>query len=555
MLELLRPFVGFMVRSPFLLLLLLWFVLRRRWAEQVLSTLEAKAKPLQLGLAALVGASLLTKLTLYWLAQPGFDHVGVQLVNVSRLLLEGYPLYHDLDQPYRYSLLYGPAPYLVNAGLQLLFPGGATTIKAAYLSMFVCCLLAGGRMFQRDVDRSASFMAVVLLAGLCLSFSITAFQVRADALLLFATTISLWLCTRMHHSAARLPLALLVGLLTAVCASCKAHGALYVLPVYALLYLRSGALATAVAMSVMVLCALLPFLHAQISLVNYATYLKAASRHGFSVYMCHVSLNVVGLLLLPFFSFLGPLRAGSSRQRQLRVFVCATALALVGVAVIAGKPGAGSHHLLPFMPLLVYAYIVGYAARREPEDGPWRSPGRQERAWQAAWLGTLVFFFAISHWFELRLLDGYLRREAAQDLAATVETLGDGAVQIALGETGTSLQLANLSPTLVLDGHPYWFDPAAVFDLASSGIPWSDRSRVLIRSCQTRHWLVARGEQPFAGRSPYAPHPALFDGAFRQAFAMSHEKVRSTPYFDIWACRAGPAGPQRLGENPIRDGR
>jgi hypothetical protein len=154
----------------------------------------------------------------------------------------------------------------------------------------------------------------------------------------------------------------------------------------------------------------------------------------------------------------------------------------------------------------------------------------------AAWGASLVVVFVAQQFLELRRLEPQLGRAAAAEARSLAGGLA-GPVQIGLGATQASLGRAGLAAELAIAGQPHWFDAAALFDFARAGVDPPPASADLVRSCGTRYWLIPHGEAPFALRGLYAPHAAVFDSDFREAFARSHALVESGAYFDVWECR------------------
>jgi len=184
MLPSLRSIVGFVLRSPLLELLAIWPLLamtsrRAAWRP---------ARGLLVGLVLLVAG---LKLAIYLGAPTLLDHNATQFVCVGRRWLDGMPLYHALDSPYRYALLYGPAPYLLVASILAVVPQavGLVTVKLG----FIACWLGAIALTARAA-RGAGAALVVAAASLALGR--LAYTVRADAVLMVAAAAGLWLAVR-----------------------------------------------------------------------------------------------------------------------------------------------------------------------------------------------------------------------------------------------------------------------------------------------------------------------------------------------------------------------
>jgi hypothetical protein len=91
----------------------------------------------------------------------------------------------------------------------------------------------------------------------------------------------------------------------------------------------------------------------------------------------------------------------------------------------------------------------------------------------------------------------------------------------------------------------YLIDAPAVQECQRSGLDVPPATIDAIRACRVEAWLLPRDNPPFAGANRYDPGkwPALFPPAFVAAFTGTYVRDGSTQYFDIWRCRAQPAGP------------
>ena len=282
-----------------------------------------------------------------------------------------------------------------------------------------------------------------------------------------------------------------------------------------------------------------PFLLPGISLANYAFYLGLATHHGFSslVFLGNVTL-MLGVCLPILVLILDARRSGALPSLAPRWMVLAlSALACaVLVAVIAGKPGAGYPHMLPFLPYaaVLTAQILEQRARQV------ESVTGRRISFRFLAVGV-VFCLAFSPPVLVRAASFATRR-------AVFATIAEGGRQIrqvmaahpgktvAVGYGGDSfldLRLSYLRIIPVFAGQPLLYDATAMDDLWQGGLSQDIELRE-IESCGVQLWLVP-GDQPFSIDNYYGGH--TFSEAFRQRFAARYQQEPSDGPFRVWVCR------------------
>ena len=149
---------------------------------------------------------------------------------------------------------------------------------------------------------------------------------------------------------------LLAGSLAGLAAGLKLHGPAYMLPAFAWMAVDTGprcnfgpsshssALVAAVALVV-------PFLPPNIDAANYFSYLRLGAKHGLDSSLVAWGCTFLLCLWVPPLFVVRALRSDPARAvpRQIILFVAALLLTELAVTVIAAKPGAGTHHMLPFV--------------------------------------------------------------------------------------------------------------------------------------------------------------------------------------------------------------
>lgn len=529
-LEVARPVIGLILRSP----ILSWMLIGLGLALLRLPA-NSRRQAFRWGWVAVVlGAGLfLLEAVLQLAGRPGLDHIAVQGVNVAALIHRGQPLYHALDAPFRYSLVYGPVGFLLNAAILTACDGSLAAVRAVYVLSTLLAIVLTCRVLRRIAGPSFMRAGALTFAIVVLGSGTIGLAVRGDALLTLVAALAIGLAHAAAGDASRWARAAGVGALFALATGTKLHGGLYVAPAIALLVLRSGLAPGVLAIMIGAVLTAAPFAHPAIDAGAFWQWIAAARSHGISAYLLTSNLGVALFLLGPLWMSAPTLRDEPAPSRGgSRIVLGVLTLAMILVCVVAAKPAAGPYHLLPFVPMVLVAYA--WRAR-----WPWQAvPPAGESSWHLAWpLAGLLFVALAQVPVVPELLDSTPQR-AAVDLERLVEELGDATVQIGPGSsTSRAVLLSRLSPRLVWRGQPYWFDLASLSDLSEAGIALPEESRAQIRSCRTQYWLIPRGEQPFDVRSMYPPHARLFDEAFRHGFSQSHARTGQSDFFDVWRCR------------------
>ena len=202
----------------------------------------------------------------------------------------------------------------------------------------------------------------------------------------------------------------------------------------------------------------------------------------------------------------------------------------MGVIAAGSKPGAGPYHLLPFVP--VVAYLA--AARLGTVEV---FIGRTDVAPVAAAFLLVGAGTAITQQYQfLQIMVSRRTIDVAAEIVRVADAYG-GVVEMgyALNDPITFQR-----PLLVFRNNSYLLDQPAVGEHLLAGIEIPSATIAELRQCRVGHWLLPKGEPPFAGVNMY---PAvrfrpLFPASFRAAFLEGHRLVESTDHFDVWRCRA-----------------
>ncbi|HWW79086.1 MAG TPA: hypothetical protein VNY82_05795 [Steroidobacteraceae bacterium] len=487
-------------------------------------------------LAGVVAIPVLTELALttWYLFSPTYlDHIEASAASVTQYFLQGTAVYPDLGSYTFHGLLYGPLLAEVSS-LGYLFGSGVFASKlvgwvAAWTAIGL--LLALPHPSGRRWHWAAAISSVLLVLT---TFGSVLTADRADSLLLLCATAGFFCVLRYSGLPALAALALLAGAATDL----KLHGPAYLLP--ALYWWVSEQRERRVgrwlqATGVVTVAGLigvgLPFIPGNVDLDGYLGYIGLATKHGLA--WGELISNCAFLLSLwapPVLIFL----ATRVMPRPLRTFAALLFTVETVVAVIAGKPGAGNHHLLPF--LCFHAVLLQRmlaAASEAPHD--------EERAARGAAVALAVVLVGTA--WPAGAIFRYLFRFDLQlpRQEATRAELTRIAARYPLGMLGvsdlSSYPLTSFRPWLTLTGTRQT-DYGAMMDLKLSGV--SDAPLALaLASCEIPYLFMPRPGVPFTLPNSYGG--PLFSDAVRAEFLRRYSLLETGTDFDVYGCNRGSA--------------
>jgi hypothetical protein len=464
--------------------------------------------------AGLVAPAAFAALCLFALAYALFpnylDHAEPAMTQLGFALLEGRPLYPALDAYTFHGLLYGPLVAELQAAAILAGSSlaGLPVILASKLSG-VLAFLAASLLFFRLASGWKFARAYYVL--FVLPFGYWAIWNRCEPLFLLLAAGGLWAAALRPRRQALL----LIGLCAGLASGLKLHGCLYLAPAVLMVIVRSGLAADALLVPAIPALAafLLLFLPENVSLAAYFEYLARAATHGLSGELLLTNLFFLGALWSP----LVVARPGALREPEL----LALAALQLGVAVIGSKPGAGIHHLLPFIPAnaLFFARHVDAGAMRHAASF-------------LVWLAMLLPGIAVLAWQSLAMERGWRAYAGAARELASIQSAYPGVV---MGAGGSSFYpYTFLRPMLERHGPPQ-VEYSSFMDLHLIGV--SDGPlREAFERCAIAQLAVPRREPPFTLASYYAAGTPMFSAGLRASFARRFVKVAEGNWYDVYRC-------------------
>jgi len=497
-----------------------------------------------LGAAFLIIANYIFLLIHYASHSSFFDHVEPNIAIVSWLFQTGKPIYHTLDSPERYSIGYGPMIYIITGFfLNSLGP----SIFSAKLPGILAAVLSLVFTFYTLKKIVSLRVAIFCLAYLILNytsihsgFPAATFWTRSDPLILMFVSLGLLGVVRTNSLMAIILSALSLG----IAINLKIHSFFYFLPIYALLYSQYGLYATFGSTLVAILIAIAPFIYfPQISLPNYILWLRALGNHGISFYVFIDNIVWTIYLLAPViiiftYYIYSNKTAFQHFVKQQNKFIYSLIFALSAVAIIGANVGASMNHLIPFLPVIYYFFTLTLSqATQTKQETQWKNI-KDNKYYYSAFISLILSLFILTfsrvvvNEINIVGLPKRYSSDAINDVYQ-IEKKHPGTT-IAMGYGG-KYALTYYRPVLVFSGNPYLIDSVFEMDAALLGMKMPPKTFTALSSCQTKIWLIPKGDQPFQLRSFYGGE--VFSDELKSTFLATYELREQTRYYDLWFCK------------------
>ena len=480
----------------------------------------------------------------YALTFPGYiDPVEPMVVAASYFAFHGHPVYDMV-------MTYGPYCFLVYGLAIKLLGASITTIKlvvAAGNVAFATILLL---LFRKVLRWRPALLAMTLVLAACLMKLSYLVQARGDLFIYIAAALGLLSALTVRRS---LAMVFMIMALTLAC-GIKITAFLYLLYPMALLLRRQGVIVLSACCGIALLLSAIPFAMHTFSLRDYLHWLVSFSTHprsrrefvGNIVTTCLIASPCV----VAFYRL--SIRDHVDAARYVRNNWFPLLSLLLGVLItdlVASKIGAGRHHLLPFIPAV--ALLTIQLSQREHGLN---NSERRSSFWPVylyGCIGLILFVTALSELSDVRSLTISETPQALamqEDIRRIVKTFAGQSVE--LGDGVGEFNLETLyspmysAPQLVFAGNPYNYDPSAEADADMINGAMRDFNEQHVRSCETRVFLIPRGDKPFHSFSIYSGmYPDQYNGRllfsknFEQTFLRVYEHTSSTTFYDIYTCK------------------
>jgi hypothetical protein len=482
---------------------------------------------------------------------------GESFATKALLICLGKPLFTDvLQSAERYSLMHGPTAFLVFGAAMSLFGRSLFVCKFVALVVNLLSGLFTYLAFRRVMPKAIALPLASLTIFPFILIGGTAFiTIRTDGFILLPVAWGLWGVIAGKPSRQLLIISLAAALVIGV----KINTFICVAPLLALInrFPRPKDWIVAAVAGIMIVLA--PFAFPQVSLWHYLGWVRLFTKVDAGIKEFPGAVHWFILLVAPIMLALWVMSGSGNRGWKYLFgvtgrFAIATAVCLFAMTLPATRAGASPNYLIPFMPVLVYAYIL--LARDIMEAVTVRSPAKVKGSKRPAsqitvkpageWL--LVFATAMAAtWQILQVICtiGFFqefRMEARgseivyADVDKIMTAFPGKTISIGFGNT-QSFFIQNHRFKLVSAGHPYFLDGVAIMNLNKADVPLPDLTVQIIARKMVDIWLIPRGEEPFSIRNYYPPNNLLFDMRFRESFQDNYHLIGNSSFFDIYEAK------------------
>lgn len=481
------------------------------------------------------GITLAIITAILYLKWPGFGEQGeVNFSAVSWLVFKGYPVYTGLEDAGRYSLQHGPLVYLIVGGIMKLLGPSYITAKLAGVAGLLLSILLSFVWFSKLTEKRIVLCLIGLETWILLHWH-NSFYLRPDSLMLFCVSVAMYSVTTVRNRmllvlGTAIPLGLIINL--------KIHGIIYFIPILAIALRRLKPGEILSLSGIALILGITPFLLPQISLSNYILWITK------SVHMGIMDPSVTLKNFLPKIAFILelciiPLGIGVICGINIRGFysrnkilIVTTLLSLIIISVIASKPGSGTNHFMPVIPIYCYIlllFVSGEKTANIPEI---------IRSKRAVGVGCIVLsaVLCIITFSALNKVGGLLRPVANHDRTAIIqelaliEKLHEGkTMEIGYGNGYSEKpynDVRDCIPLPVFHGNPLLVEGVALGDMGFVGVPIPPATIKRLEEGSIQVWLIPAGNAPFANLA--------FSDNFRQAFLENYSLVSRMNFFDVW---------------------
>lgn len=491
------------------------------------------------GVAAIMAmVTLQFALLIRYLFYPSYlNHAEAIVAAASWLSWEGYPLYSRLDTGDVYGFPYGPALFQVTGFSLSLFGPSIGASKLPGLSAFALSQVFSFVTLRRSGAGVAEALAMTGVQCLVQAgFTDQGFVsgVRSDALLFLGAQTSLLVAT----ATPTMLTAGALGLLGGICANLKIHGALYILPAFVYWLCRSPGAAVGLRLSCVAglaatVALAVPFSPNNVSLFEYYHYFLILKHTPWNRWLFEQNIVFELMLLAPLVLMYALFRP--KLPHAFNWFIATLVLSMTIVALLTAVTGAGTNHLLPFLPSVVWGFAV---LRREVSQS--LQDARARGRYECLSLGLIIALLfgygpiVIASWGTVlhRFADTPLVNEGLAEIDRALDE--NPGRKVAVGPGVESFDAQSLRVIPVFRGNPLPIDSHTWMVLKLNGIS-EEIIRRAIRECRADIWLLP-SNAPFVTIS-HLDGTNIYSAEVLADFYATYVKQLSGRVFDQWTCK------------------
>ena len=494
-----------------LLGLLFLIVLPKGWQFSALSSLNILSK--------IIFVLALSLAVAYLIFPNYFDHAEPTVATLGQIVQAGGLAYPSGDQWQFMGLIYGPGIYLSNS-IAMLVGDPVLGSKLPGVLAYVVSLFVLWHRLPSPMSRSA----LVLI----FFFYEFGFWNRPESYLLLLNTLAVALIIKSPSWGL-----LAIGLLAGIATTFKFTGFLFFIPAVVVLLVQGhslrqlwGAIFTGLAVT------LAPYALSSFSLANHLAYVQSLASQSLSAGLFHRNLAYSLFSILPIAWLWTGMSKGTSSKNHYGLMILVVILTEFLVCVLASKPGAGPHHLLPGLPIKLWLIHELTRSQEVKEHRSLRFLGL------ILWSMSLYYIaygypkFLKNYFVSVDYLEGQYK--ARKEFHSLLKKFPNSYVGV------TDSQHANYSLSFF---RPYAFgqdyadrlDPVAFMEVSFTTNVDDRRFVSKIESCSYPFIILASSGQPFTLLNFYTNKP-LFSDDLRRIFAREYRLIEKGTYFNIFEC-------------------
>jgi uncharacterized membrane protein YccF (DUF307 family) len=440
------------------------------------------------------------------------------------------------------GVAYGPALYQITGFALWLFGPSIGTSKIPGLTAFALSqLLSFATLWRAGLRVVEALMMTSVQCVLQAGFTDQAHVsgVRSDALLFLAAQTAVLAATY----APSMLMAGALGLLGGVAANLKIHGALYILPAFAYSVRQSSGTAAGLRLSCVAALAgavalAAPFIPDNVSLLEYYHYFQAVRHRQWLPWLFEQNIVFEAMCLAPLLSIYALCKPRF--PRAFSWWMATLVVCMTFVTIPAAENGAGPHHLLPFLPSVIWGFaVMGREVSASLPDS--RARGRYEGL-SVGLIAAILFGYGpivITSWSRISHIfaDTPLVSEAAAEIdKALAENPG---LKVAVGSGAVSFDAEALRVIPVFRGNPMPIDSTSWMTSEADGVS-NEVVRRAITECRVDLWLLP-SVAPFVVIS-HLDGKNIFSPEVLADFHATYTKQISGRIFDQWRCKRDDDG-------------
>jgi len=486
-------------------------VLPKEWQFRALGSLNTLSKIIfALALSLAVG---------YLIFPNYFDHAEPTVATLGQIVQEGGLAYPSGDQWQFMGLIYGPGIYLSNS-IAMLVGDPILGSKLSGALAYVVSLLVLWQRLPSPISRSA----LVLI----FFFYEFGFWNRPESYLLLLSTLSVALVLKSPSWGV-----LCTGILAGIATTFKFTGFLFFIPVTLLLLMQGHSLRQLwVAIFAGLAVALAPYALSSFSLSNHLAYVQSLASQTLSEGLFHRNIAYSLFSILPIAWLWTAMSKANSSKNHYGVMILVVIVTEFLVCVLASKPGAGPHHLLPGLPIKLW--LIHELSRSQDVNGH-----RSLRfLGLVLWSMSLYYIaygypkFLKNHFVSVDYLEGqYKARKELHSLLKKFPNLYVGVTD----STHANYSLSFFRPYAFGPEYADKLDPVAFMEVSFTTNIDDRRFVSKIQTCSYPFIILPSNGQPFTLLNFYTNKP-LFSDELRRVFAREYRLIEKGTYFHIFEC-------------------